>query len=207
MRFWRRFLVAADGLAMLLAGMACAPLAAQAAPAGTGSFRSAGPGAAQNTPATARNIRLRARKSPTGLHLAAGQAGQGDCASAASATFWTLPDRCGASFLCGCCWQLRGWSGLETLGAEDFEPALGSGAVLLCWLHSSSARLAGLPLDLIGQHFERSYGISVQGWGSWFGDQAKALGSDASVRRARFCCSSTGLCSAGRGATGWAFGW
>ncbi len=36
--------------------------------------------------------------------------------------------------------------------------------------------LANLPFDIIGHHFGRSYGISVQGWGSWMGDQAKALG-------------------------------
>jgi STE24 endopeptidase len=36
--------------------------------------------------------------------------------------------------------------------------------------------LAGLPLDIYGHHAERSYQVSVQGWGSWFGDQAKSLG-------------------------------
>jgi Zn-dependent protease with chaperone function len=36
--------------------------------------------------------------------------------------------------------------------------------------------LAGLPFDILGHHYGRSYGISVQGWGSWTGDQAKALG-------------------------------
>jgi Zn-dependent protease with chaperone function len=36
--------------------------------------------------------------------------------------------------------------------------------------------LAGLPLDWYGQHVSRAYGISVQGWGGWFGDQAKSLG-------------------------------
>jgi Zn-dependent protease with chaperone function len=36
--------------------------------------------------------------------------------------------------------------------------------------------LAGLPLDVFGHHISRGYGISVQGWGSWAGDQAKALG-------------------------------
>ncbi len=36
--------------------------------------------------------------------------------------------------------------------------------------------LAGLPFDWLGQHYERSYGISVQGWGSWLGDEAKSLG-------------------------------
>ena len=36
--------------------------------------------------------------------------------------------------------------------------------------------LASLPFDIIGHHYGRSYGISVQGWGGWAGDQAKALG-------------------------------
>ncbi len=36
--------------------------------------------------------------------------------------------------------------------------------------------LASLPLDWFSQHVEKSYEISVQGWGSWLGDQAKALG-------------------------------
>jgi STE24 endopeptidase len=36
--------------------------------------------------------------------------------------------------------------------------------------------VADLPLDLYMHQVSRSYGISVQGWGSWFGDQAKALG-------------------------------
>jgi Zn-dependent protease with chaperone function len=36
--------------------------------------------------------------------------------------------------------------------------------------------VANLPLDVFSNHVERSYGISVQGWGSWLGDQAKSLG-------------------------------
>jgi Zn-dependent protease with chaperone function len=36
--------------------------------------------------------------------------------------------------------------------------------------------LADLPLDWIGEHYERSYGISVQGWGGWLGDVGKTLG-------------------------------
>jgi len=36
--------------------------------------------------------------------------------------------------------------------------------------------IAGFPLDWIGQLAERSYGISVQGWGSWLCDEAKSLG-------------------------------
>ena len=35
--------------------------------------------------------------------------------------------------------------------------------------------LASLPLDAIGHTVSRHYGISVQGWGSWFGDQGKGL--------------------------------
>lgn len=33
-----------------------------------------------------------------------------------------------------------------------------------------------LPLDMYMHTVSRDYGISVQGWGSWFGDQGKALG-------------------------------
>jgi STE24 endopeptidase len=36
--------------------------------------------------------------------------------------------------------------------------------------------LARSPLDFYGHHVSRAYGISVQGWGSWLGDQGKALG-------------------------------
>jgi Zn-dependent protease with chaperone function len=36
--------------------------------------------------------------------------------------------------------------------------------------------LAGLPFDLIGHHYSRAFGISVEGWGPWFVDLGKALG-------------------------------
>jgi Zn-dependent protease with chaperone function len=35
---------------------------------------------------------------------------------------------------------------------------------------------ASLPLDMYAHQVSRSYDISVQGWESWFGDEAKALG-------------------------------
>ncbi len=35
--------------------------------------------------------------------------------------------------------------------------------------------LANLPLDAIGHTASLRYGISVQGWASWFGDQGKGL--------------------------------
>lgn len=35
--------------------------------------------------------------------------------------------------------------------------------------------LVGLPLDLYGHHLSLQYGLSVQGWASWFFDQAKTF--------------------------------
>jgi STE24 endopeptidase len=36
--------------------------------------------------------------------------------------------------------------------------------------------VASLPLDVYGHHVSRDYGISIQGWGGWLGDQGKSLG-------------------------------
>ncbi len=36
--------------------------------------------------------------------------------------------------------------------------------------------IASLPFDIYGQHASRGYGVSVQTWPSWWGDQAKGLG-------------------------------
>jgi STE24 endopeptidase len=36
--------------------------------------------------------------------------------------------------------------------------------------------IANLPIDMYGHHVSRDYGISIQGWGGWLGDQAKSLG-------------------------------
>jgi Zn-dependent protease with chaperone function len=41
--------------------------------------------------------------------------------------------------------------------------------------------VAGLPLDWLSQHYERAYGISVQSWGTWLGDQGKYLGLNLAV--------------------------
>ena len=41
--------------------------------------------------------------------------------------------------------------------------------------------LAGLPLDWYGHRVSLDYGISVQGWLSWLGDQAKALGLSLAI--------------------------
>ena len=66
-------------------------------------------------------------------------------------------------------------AGLESWAARVFARRWAQGllffAVLLVII-----TLASLPIDLYGHHVSRAYGISIQGWGSWLGEQAKALG-------------------------------
>jgi STE24 endopeptidase len=69
----------------------------------------------------------------------------------------------------------RGWSGIEGWARRISGKRWVQGLVFFGVFFVVSA-VAGLPLDWLGQHYERSYGISVQGWGSWFGDEGKALG-------------------------------
>ena len=69
-------------------------------------------------------------------------------------------------------------------GRSASPPPLDAGTALLRRLLRHHT-LASLPLDSFSQHVEKSYGISVQGWGSWLGDQAKALGLTLALRRAR----------------------
>jgi STE24 endopeptidase len=47
---------------------------------------------------------------------------------------------------------------------------------LFLLLYSIAGFLLELPLDLYEQHLSRVYGLSVQSWLSWFGDQGKAFG-------------------------------
>jgi STE24 endopeptidase len=47
---------------------------------------------------------------------------------------------------------------------------------LFLLLYLLAGFLIGLPFDLYAQHLSLKYGLSVQSWASWFGDQAKALG-------------------------------
>ena len=42
-------------------------------------------------------------------------------------------------------------------------------------LYTAVSFLLDLPLSLYGHHLGLSYGLSVQGWASWFGDRAKEL--------------------------------
>jgi STE24 endopeptidase len=68
-----------------------------------------------------------------------------------------------------------GWAGLEVWAQNISDKRWVQGLVFFA-AYFIILTLASLPLDFLGQHFERSYAISVQGWGSWFGDEAKALG-------------------------------
>jgi Zn-dependent protease with chaperone function len=64
---------------------------------------------------------------------------------------------------------LAGWA--ERLVKQRWLQGLLFFALLLVIL-----TLASLPLDWYGQHVSLQFGISVQSWGSWVGDQAKGLG-------------------------------
>lgn len=47
---------------------------------------------------------------------------------------------------------------------------------LFLLLFALATTVLSLPLDLYSQHLRRSYGLSVQSWSSWLGDQAKSFG-------------------------------
>jgi Zn-dependent protease with chaperone function len=69
----------------------------------------------------------------------------------------------------------RAWASLESWAERISNRRWMQGAIFFA-AYLILAAVAGLPLDWIGEHYERNYGISVQGWGSWFGDQGKTLG-------------------------------
>jgi STE24 endopeptidase len=46
---------------------------------------------------------------------------------------------------------------------------------LFLLLYLIAGSLLNLPLDLYSEHLSRVYGLSVQGWGSWFGDLGKSF--------------------------------
>jgi Zn-dependent protease with chaperone function len=69
----------------------------------------------------------------------------------------------------------RAWAGLERWAQAVSGRRWIQGLVFFAAFFVIST-LASLPLDMIGHHYGRSFDISVQGWGSWFWDQAKALG-------------------------------
>ena len=94
----------------------------------------------------------------------------------------------------------RAAAGLESWAQRLFQRRWMQGLLFFAVLLVITT-LASLPLDLYGHHVSRAYGISVQGWGGWFADQAKSLGLTSPSARP-FCSSSTGSSAAGRAATG-----
>jgi STE24 endopeptidase len=69
---------------------------------------------------------------------------------------------------------LRGWAGIEAW-AQRRSPRRWIQGVYFFFAFFILTWLAALPLAMIGHHFERSYQISVEGWGAWFADGLKAL--------------------------------
>jgi STE24 endopeptidase len=69
----------------------------------------------------------------------------------------------------------RAWASLERWAQQISGRRWIQGAVFFA-AYLIIGALAGLPVDWISQHYERSYGISVQGWDGWLGDVGKTLG-------------------------------
>jgi len=70
--------------------------------------------------------------------------------------------------------SLRGAAGLEAWAGRLTSRRWVQGLIFFAAFLVITS-VANLPLDIYGHHVSRSYGISVQGWGSWFGDEAKSL--------------------------------
>lgn len=69
----------------------------------------------------------------------------------------------------------RAWAGVERWAERISHRRWIQGAVFFA-TYLTVATVAGLPLNWIGEYYERSYGISIQSWGGWIGDAAKLLG-------------------------------
>jgi Zn-dependent protease with chaperone function len=68
----------------------------------------------------------------------------------------------------------RAWQGIEKWAQTIASRRWVQGLVFFVAYIVITA-LSGAVIDAISNHYERAYGISVQGWGSWLGDQAKGL--------------------------------
>jgi STE24 endopeptidase len=69
---------------------------------------------------------------------------------------------------------LRVWNGIEKWSQRISPRRWVQGLVFFVAFIVITA-LAGAVVDAISNHYERAYGISVQSWEGWLGDQAKAL--------------------------------
>jgi Zn-dependent protease with chaperone function len=160
MKIGRRWLLAMCPVA-LVAGLASLPLQAQTAAPSPAPAAIATAAPAQSAPQQAYTLppeKLAKAIALSRIRVTLGIAG----------AFW------GIVFL-GLLLSLRAWVAIERwterLSGRRWVQGLGFFAAFFL-----VTTLAGLPLDAIAHHFERAYGISVQAWGSWLGDQAKALG-------------------------------
>ena len=139
-----------------------------------------------------------------GLHAAAGQAGQGDRAQPHPQHSeycridlgHRLPVAAAGS---------RGWAGLEGW-AQRISGRDGFRGWSFSPRTSSSATLAGLPLDWLGHHYERATASACRDGEAGLATRRRRWDWRLCSAR-RCCCSSTGLCGAGRGATGLGSGW
>ena len=68
----------------------------------------------------------------------------------------------------------RAWARVEAW-AQRRTPRRWLQGVLFFFAFFIFITLASLPLDIYSEHASRSFGISVQGWPGWFGDQGKGL--------------------------------
>ena len=69
----------------------------------------------------------------------------------------------------------RGWSGIERWAQRISSRRWIQGVVFFAAFLIISA-VASFPVDWLGEHYELAYGVSVQSWGSWLGDEGKGLG-------------------------------
>jgi Zn-dependent protease with chaperone function len=68
----------------------------------------------------------------------------------------------------------RGWLGIERWAHRISNRRWVQGMVFFA-IYLVVSAMASFPLGWLVQHNERAYGISVQAWGSWMGDQGKSL--------------------------------
>ena len=161
MRFLRRMLLASCMASLLAAWAGSISLAAQSAPA------AGAPAQSQATAAAPAGGRQAYTLPPDKLAKAVAYSRIGNLLNLAG-SIW------GIVFL----WVLLAtgaWAAIEAWAQRRSRSRWWQG-VLFFFAFFILTTLAGLPLDAIGHHYSRAYGISVQGWGSWFGDQAKTLG-------------------------------
>jgi len=160
----RRGRLAALGFAVLAAGLIRIPLAAQASGGPAGSAAPSAAAAGNSQPSNA----------PPAYTLPPDKFAK----AIALSRIRNVLEIAGSIWGIVVLWLLlatRGAARLESWAQRVSQRRWVQGLVFFAALVVITAA-AGLPLEMIGHHYERAYSISVQGWGSWFGDEGKALG-------------------------------